>query len=148
MNIKNIKALAQIMESSGLTYLSVSENDVKIRLEKKVEHMVERNAITYNKESSEEHVGKITSNTESDDKSNNTIEVKSPMVGVFFAAAAPEAENYVKIGSHVKKGDILCIIEAMKLMNEITAEVEGEVVEICVQNEQVVEYSQVLFKIK
>lgn len=70
------------------------------------------------------------------------------MVGVFYASSSPEAEPYVKVGSHVKKGDILCIIEAMKLMNEIAAEFDGEITEVCVQNGQIVEYGQPLFRIK
>lgn len=73
--------------------------------------------------------------------------VKSPMVGIFYAAASPEAENYVHVGSKVKKGDVLCIIEAMKLMNEITAEVDGEIAKVCVENGQVVEFGQPLFKL-
>ncbi len=78
---------------------------------------------------------------------NHVTEVKSPMVGVFYAAPSPDAEPFVQVGSKVKKGDVLCIIEAMKLMNEITAEQDGEIVDICVQNGDVVEYGQTLFKI-
>ncbi|MDF2685896.1 MAG: accB, partial [Clostridia bacterium] len=78
---------------------------------------------------------------------NNIIEVKSPMVGVFYTMSAPDKDPFVKIGSHVKKGDVLCIIEAMKLFNDIIAENDGEIVDICAVNGQVVEYSQVLFKI-
>ncbi len=73
--------------------------------------------------------------------------VTSPMVGVFYAAPAPDQEPFVKVGSKVKKGDVLCIIEAMKLMNEITAEQDGEVVDICVHSGDVVEFGQPLFKI-
>lgn len=74
--------------------------------------------------------------------------VPSPMVGVFYAASAPDAEPYVKIGTKVHKGDVLCLIEAMKLMNEVTAEKDGEIVSVCVENGQVVEYGQALFMIK
>lgn len=74
--------------------------------------------------------------------------VNSPMVGVFYAASAPDAEPYVKVGSKVHKGDVLCLIEAMKLMNEVTAEKDGEIVQICVENGQVVEYDQPLFMVK
>ena len=73
--------------------------------------------------------------------------VTSPMVGVFYATPAPDQEPFVKVGSKVKKGDVLCIIEAMKLMNEITAEQDGEVVDICVKSGDVVEFGQPLFKI-
>lgn len=74
--------------------------------------------------------------------------VNSPMVGVFYAASAPDKEPYVSVGSKVKKGDVLCLIEAMKLMNEVTAEQSGEIVKICVENGQVVEFGQPLFMIK
>ena len=77
---------------------------------------------------------------------NNIIEVRSPIVGVFYEAPAPGAEPFVKVGSRVKKGDVLCIVEAMKLMNEVVAEVDGEVVDVCVKNGEIVEYGQVLFK--
>ena len=74
--------------------------------------------------------------------------VTSPMVGVFYAAPAPDQEPYVSVGARVNKGDVLCLIEAMKLMNEVTAEKSGEITEVCVDNGQVVEYGQTLFMIK
>ncbi len=74
--------------------------------------------------------------------------VSSPMVGVFYAASSPDAEPYVKVGTKVHKGDVLCLIEAMKLMNEVTAEKDGEITSICAENGQVVEYGQALFMIK
>jgi len=77
----------------------------------------------------------------------NLIEVTSPMVGTFYRAPAPDAPNYVDEGTRVKNGDTLCIIEAMKLMNELECEVQGTVVDICVENAQPVEYGQVLFRV-
>lgn len=74
-------------------------------------------------------------------------EVVSPTVGVFYASPSPESDPFVQVGDTVKKGDVLCIIEAMKLMNEITAETDGVVTEICAGNGQVVEYNQTLFRI-
>ena len=78
---------------------------------------------------------------------SNLIEVTSPMVGTFYRAPAPDAPNYVDEGTRVKNGDTLCIIEAMKLMNELECEVQGTIVEICVGNAQPVEYGQVLFRV-
>lgn len=147
MNIKNIKSLARIMEASGLSVLEVSEGESKIRLEKAVGRVTESAAPVYVAEKTEKPIAEAATATECAIDFNNIVEVKSPMVGVFYTSPAPEADPYVKIGSKVKKGDVLCIIEAMKLMNEITAEVDGEIVDICVQNGQVVEFSQVLFKI-
>ena len=74
--------------------------------------------------------------------------VNAPMVGVFYAAPAPDAEPFVRVGQHVQRGDVLCIVEAMKLMNEITADADGEIAEICVENGQVVEFGQPLFRIR
>lgn len=74
--------------------------------------------------------------------------IDSPIVGTFYNAPSPDADNFVKVGDQVKKGDVVCIIEAMKLMNEIEAECEGEIVEILVANEGPVEYGQALFKLK
>lgn len=75
-------------------------------------------------------------------------EIKSPMVGVFYSAASPDSDPYVQVGQAVKKGDTLCIIEAMKLMNEINAEESGVITEICVKNGDLVQFGQPLFKIK
>ena len=74
--------------------------------------------------------------------------VESPMVGVFYSAPSPDSEPYVSVGSSVRKGDVLCLIEAMKLMNEVTAEKSGVITEICAENGQIVEYGQPLFMIK
>ena len=78
---------------------------------------------------------------------SNLIEVTAPIVGTFYAAPSPDAGNYVKVGDKVNAGTVLCIIEAMKLMNEIEAETAGTIVEILVANEDPVEYGQVLFRI-
>lgn len=144
MNLRNIRELVQLLENSGLTVLEVSEADTKIRLEK--------GAIA------ERSVGPVVMQPAVAPQAaqpvqdgavdfNNITEIKSPMVGVFYAAPAPDAQPYMTVGKKVKKGDVLCIIEAMKLMNEITAEVDGEIVDICVENGQVVEYAQILFKV-
>ncbi|HBI26906.1 MAG TPA: pyruvate carboxylase subunit B, partial [Peptococcaceae bacterium] len=77
----------------------------------------------------------------------NLIEVTAPMVGTYYRAPAPDAPSFVEVGSTIKEGDTLCIIEAMKLMNEIEAECEGEIVEILVDNAEPVEYGQVLLLI-
>ena len=73
--------------------------------------------------------------------------IKSPMVGIFYSRSSPDKEPFVKVGDVVKKGQPLCIVEAMKLMNEIEAECDGEITDICVKDEQMIEYGQILFKI-
>jgi acetyl-CoA carboxylase biotin carboxyl carrier protein len=79
---------------------------------------------------------------------SNLTDIKSPMVGTFYRQPAPEAPAYVEVGSTVKKGQTLCILEAMKLMNELESEVDGVIREILVENSDPVEYGQVLFRIE
>lgn len=79
---------------------------------------------------------------------SNLVDIKSPMVGTFYRAPAPEAPSYVEIGAHVSKGQTLCILEAMKLMNELESEADGIVREVLVDNGDPVEYGQVLFRIE
>ena len=144
MNLRNIRELVQLLENSALTVLEVSEADTKIRLEKGA--ITERSVAPVVIQPA---VAPQTSQPVQDGAVdfNNITAIKSPMVGVFYAAPAPDAQPYMTVGKKVKKGDVLCIIEAMKLMNEITAEVDGEIVDICVENGQVVEYAQILFKV-
>ncbi|MGN0550685.1 MAG: acetyl-CoA carboxylase biotin carboxyl carrier protein [Acutalibacteraceae bacterium] len=85
---------------------------------------------------------------EADKDDDNSSAITAPMVGVFYAAPSPDAEPYVSVGSAVKKGDVICIIEAMKLMNEVTATQSGVITEICANNGEIVEFGQPLFKIK
>jgi len=80
--------------------------------------------------------------------SSSLVEIKSPMVGTFYRSPAPEAPSYVEVGSRVAKGQTLCILEAMKLMNELESDVAGVVREVCVENGEPVEYGQVLFRIQ
>lgn len=143
MNLKNIRELVQLLENSGLSVLEVSEADTKIRLEKgtgqQTAALPAQPVVPVPLPSAPEADGAV--------DFNHIVEIKSPMVGVFYAAPAPDAKPFVSVGSKVKKGDVLCVIEAMKLMNEIAAEVDGEIVDICVENGQVVEYAQILFKV-
>lgn len=76
------------------------------------------------------------------------LEITSPFVGTFYASPSPDADVYAKVGDRVSSGKVMCIVEAMKIMNEIESDVSGEIVEVCVENETYVEFGQVLFKIK
>ena len=80
--------------------------------------------------------------------SDGLLEVTCPFVGTFYRSPSPEDAVYAKVGDRVSKGQVLCIVEAMKIMNEIESDVAGEIVEICVENETYVEFGQVLFKVK
>ncbi len=154
MNIKNIRSLAQIMQNADLSAIEITEGDTKIRLEKDVQVVNAYNSsgtipIAQRSAKQENDISNATTlqSEEVPVDFNMINEVKSPMVGVFYEAPSPGAQPYVKVGDKVKKGDVLCIIEAMKLMNEIVAETDGEIVDICVQNGEVVEFSQILYKI-
>ena len=78
----------------------------------------------------------------------NLVEITSPMVGTFYRAPTPDAPSYAEVGNRISQGDVLCIIEAMKLMNELESEVSGVIAEICVENAEPVEYGQVLFRVE
>lgn len=138
MNETDIRKYAGLMQELGLTGLEFTEDNKVVRLE--------RNAGNIHKESIV--VEAAATAKEPVQESADYISVKSPIVGVFYAAPAENAEAYVSIGDTVEKGKTLCIIEAMKLMNEIVAEVDGVISEICVTNGQVVEYGTELFRIK
>ncbi len=146
MNLKNIKELVQLLERSNLTVLEVAEADTKIHLEKNSAPQQAQGLPVQQFPQPEAPVA-VAKAPDGAVDFNNIVEIKSPMVGVYYASPSPDAKPFVSVGSHVKKGDVLCIIEAMKLMNEITAEVDGEVVDVCVENGQVVEYAQILFKV-
>lgn len=151
MDIKNIKSLADIMKSNDIQVIEVTEGDFKIRMEKGTNSsvIVAPPAMSNMPVVMPERALSVTQETQSAlTVVKEGTEIKSPMVGVFYAAPSPDAEPFVKVGSSVKKGDVLCIIEAMKLMNEIVAEQDGTITEVCMKNGDVVEYSQVLFRIK
>ena len=138
MKEADIRKYAGLMKELGLTGLEMTEGDTKVRLERSAP--VQGTSL-YAVQESAPVVQAV-----SEDK--DYISVKSPIVGVFYAAPAEKAESYVKAGDAVNKGQTLCIIEAMKLMNEIVAEDDGVISEVCVTNGQVVEYGTELFRIR
>ncbi len=137
MKIEELKELADFMAEEGITVLEIEEDDRKVRLERQNTAALPAVPSASAEKKTEE--------------SSDAVEgtpVKSPMVGVFYAAPSPEEKPFVSVGDKVKKGDVLCIIEAMKLMNEIVADEDGEIAKICVSDGQVVEYGQRLFIIR
>ncbi len=146
MEYKEFKNIVKDMEESNLSELSIEFPDgTKISLKKdnvvksvpvqNIAPSVE-NTITVNEKAQEEK-----------DKEDCKI-VKSPMVGTFYSKPSPTAESFVTVGQKVKKGDVLCIIEAMKLMNEIESEFDGEIAEVLVNDGDAVDFDKPLFKIK
>lgn len=146
MKLEEIKELIHMLEQSSLTALELHQGSDSIRLERNgqsaaapiipaaapVQTAVQSVVIEQAPAAVQKPAG---------------TPVTCPLVGVFYAAPSPDDAPYVTVGSTVKKGDVLCIVEAMKLMNEITAEQDGTIAEVCVENGSVVEYGQPLFYI-
>ena len=148
MDKKKLREIIAVFKESGLAKMEISETtgeeNYSIRLENATAPMMPA-AVQYVQTLPE---GKPQAEETSQIKDYNKYrDIKSPMVGIFYTAPSPEAEPFVKVGSKVKKGDTLCIIEAMKLMNDVVAEEDGEIVEICAENGALVEFGQILFKI-
>ena len=151
MNYEEIKRLIDDMGEAKIDELSIEfPEGIKISMKKNKAPVMPANVtesvqcITV-PEKSEQKVEAKQSENQSEEEYKT---VKSPMVGTFYSKSSPDAKPYVEVGSKVKKGDILCIVEAMKLMNEIESEFDGEVVEVCVNDGEMVDYGKPLFKIK
>ena len=144
MNIKDIKALAAVLRQADLTKLEYSEGDTRITLERTAPSIIAAapQPIAF---AASEAPAAMTAEEKND--FNNLSEVRAPMVGVFYAAPAPDAKPFVRVGDTVEKGQVICIIEAMKLMNDITAPVAGRIVDICAQDGAVLEFGQTIMKI-
>lgn len=139
MEEKDIRTYAKLMEELDLTGLEIKENGKEIRLE--------RSGNVQDIEVSS-HSKNNPVNSNSGKQECGLVDICSPMVGVFYKAISENEKPFVNVGDSVKKGDVLCIIEAMKLMNEITAEYDGVIAEVCVNNKEVVDFGHVLFKIR
>ena len=135
---EEIEELTKYLKEKGLTEITIETKDGKITVKKDIHGEVKSTVTSHEKKQ-----------IKSDEASKSHLfEVTSPMVGTFYAAPSPGAEAFVKAGSKVKTGNLLCIIEAMKIMNELPSEVSGTVVEILVKDNQTVEYGQVLMRIE
>lgn len=150
MDVKKIESLAKLMQETGLTGLELVEGDMELRLERQQEVVAVAPAAPVMPVAAPAPAAGAEAQATSQEQAAPRKEgalVLSPTVGVFYASPSPDARPFVEVGDQVKKGDTLCIIEAMKLMNEFPSEVDGTVAEICVGNGQVVEYNQPLFRI-
>jgi acetyl-CoA carboxylase biotin carboxyl carrier protein len=154
MNDTDIRNYATLMQELGLTGLEITDDSRKVRLERNVTEQIQQvipmpgNVGMTSGDLAENVMVSLGNSKITDDADEDYISVKSPIVGVFYAASAENADPYVSVGDYVSKGQTLCIIEAMKLMNEITAEEDGIISKICVTNGQVIEYGTELFRIK
>ena len=144
-----LKEIIYILENSDINEIEINFWGRKFRVVKSPWiNVVDENSKNNFSDFSEE-MNKTESKVSSVDSSSSSIanEILSPMPGTFYAAPSPDADAFIKKGTQVKKGDTLCIIEAMKIMNEIEAEHSGEISEILIKNGEPVEYNQPLFKI-
>ncbi len=150
MNIKELKEMVNLMNENSLLELEIEKDGMRIRL-KKISNeagmpsghiVVERERLIKEEQPKKEI-------TESSEKiAAKTIEIKAPMVGTFYRAPQPESPPYVEAGQIVEPGQVICVIEAMKLMNEIKSEIKGEILEILVDNTEPVEFGQPMFLIE
>lgn len=160
-DLNYIKKLIKLLENSGINELEIEEEGTKVRVlkSKPGENQIPQ-VITYAPPSQQVQTStsspitaaipeqaKIAEKTE-ESAVSKLLEVRSPIVGTFYRSPSPNADSYVQVGSQVTKGAVLCIIEAMKLMNEIESDFSGKIVKIHVENSQPVEYNQLLFSIE
>ena len=155
MEFENLLTLIKTVSDSELTDFDYEENGTRIRLKKKKETVVVSGASSNVPVMGLQTVQPLGQITESEAKMEKDIAdgepegmlIKSPLVGTFYAAPAEDAEPFVRTGDKIKQGQVLAIVEAMKLMNDIESKYEGEIAEIYVENGQSVEYGQPLFRI-
>ena len=156
MDITLLKKLIKVVETSNITEFSVQEGDLKVRISKnsKSAQIISPSAnyqmpvAPSNVENTTSEQSKTEAAKSAAEVSENLHEIKSPIVGTFYRAPAPDADPYIQVGDSISEGNVLCIVEAMKLMNEIESDTSGKIVKILVDDGTPVEYNQPLFLIK
>lgn len=141
-----IEKLAKILSENNLTEITLEDENCAVSLRKEVTGVVQTVAQPASVAVSAAPAAQPAQ--AATPKADNRKTITSPMVGTFYAAPSPDAKPFVQVGDTVKEGDTVCIVEAMKLMNEIDSEVSGKIVEICVENGQPVEFGQVLMYVE
>lgn len=148
MDLEKIEGLVKIIENSSLTEFTIKEGDLKITMSK-LDHppiVAAGTSVMPSGALPTESLSSIT--TENEETEDDILFITSPIVGTFYSAPAPDVPAFVRVGDHVKNGQTVCILEAMKLMNEIQSEFDCEIEAVLVSNEQKVEYGQPLFRVK
>ncbi len=155
MDINLLKKLIKLVEQSEITEFEVQENELKVKISKNLNQsqMHYQHSVDYSRQMThvQSHMPQDVSSKSEPVKietSSKLHEIKSPIVGTFYRSPAPDADSYIQVGDMVSAGTVLCIVEAMKLMNEIECDVSGKVVKILVENASPVEYNQPLFLIE
>jgi len=144
MNIKKIRELVEIMNDNDLTEVEIEQEGLKVRLAKKAYGVIEP-TVPLSAQRKEQIMPSESGLKETPEDGKA---IKSPMVGTFYRAPSPEMEPYVEVGNVIQKGEVLCIVEAMKVLNEVKAELSGRITKICVENAEPVEFEQVMFLIE
>ena len=152
MDLNLIKKLVKIVDSSTITDLEIEEEGLKIKVAKKIRNsnnIVQPQTVVNSETVAPTPKPAVESSAveQAEESTENLYEIKSPIVGTFYRAPAPDADAYVQVGDSVSVGSVLCIVEAMKLMNEIESDASGKIVKILVENGKPVEYNQPLFLI-
>ena len=143
MDIRKVKKLIELLEESGLSEIEITEGEDKVRISRQSTSSVNEVQVIPT-----QSVNTIDNEVVAENHRNNNFhKIQAPMIGTFYQSSEPEAKAFVKVGDPVSKGDILCIIEAMKMMNQIECDVDGTIERILVQNGDPVEYDEVLFLI-
>ena len=147
MNIKQLKEIIRLFEESSLVELEINEGEELFRLKRKSDQTAQVPVMESPKADtvSPQTASPVAASDPVD--FNHVIEVTSPVVGVFYEAPEPGGKPFIKVGDHVQRGDVLCLIEVMKQVTEVTAPQNGRVADICVTNGNVVEYGQTLVKL-
>jgi acetyl-CoA carboxylase biotin carboxyl carrier protein len=151
MDLNLIKKLVRIVDTSEITDLEIEESGFRIKIAKKIrglQSFTQPQIMPASAQSAEQQASKEETESSGTENKNNTHEVRSPIVGTFYRAPAPDADSYVNVGDEISQGSVLCIVEAMKLMNEIESDVSGKIIKILVENGKPVEYNQPLFLIQ
>ncbi len=149
MELEKIEGLVKILEASSLKTMTIKEGDFKITMSKLDNPpVIATGAAAAVPMAAAPAAGAAAVETAALPEEDNEVNITSPIVGTFYSAAGPDIPAYVKVGDHVKTGETVCILEAMKMMNEITADFDCEIEAILVSNEQKVEYGQPLFRVK
>ncbi len=146
--INELKEIINLIDESNIKEFELEYEGTKIKLKKQVESVVESNSIAVQNNTPIVENTVTVENKPQNIDSNNFTQIKSPMVGTFYKSASPDSEAYVNVGDKINENTVICIVEAMKLFNEIKAEISGEIVEILAQEGQLVEYGQPLFLVK
>jgi len=142
MEFNDIEKLIEKIAKTNISCVELEYENLKLKVEKQLSNSGEVKPVLVNE------YQQVQNSIEEIEVEDNNLKVKSPMVGTFYKSASEDSAPFVSVGDKVKKGDTLCILEAMKLMNEIESECDGEIIEILARNEQMVEFGQVMFKIK